>query len=120
MLYFDATVVREISFQDAHTLDFGEFKYGKTNITALRLIDPQRHMVQAAVHDLTFAEEKRKRPLLLTPDTVKVFLFLFFNKQVTSISSRKWKYHLVKIFKNLEISKITNLKKITHSVLPLH
>ncbi|XP_073988412.1 glutamate receptor ionotropic, kainate 2-like isoform X2 [Rhodnius prolixus] len=64
---------------DAHTLDFGEFKYGKTNITALRLIDPQRHMVQAAVHDLTFAEEKRKRPLLLTPDTVKTESALIFD-----------------------------------------
>lgn len=64
---------------DAHTLDFGEFKYGGTNITALRLIDPQRHMVQAAVHDLIYAEEKRGRRLLLTPDTVKTESALIFD-----------------------------------------
>ncbi|KAL1131739.1 hypothetical protein AAG570_011352, partial [Ranatra chinensis] len=56
---------------DAHTIDYGEFKYGRTNITALKLMDTQKHMVQAVVHDWLFNEGQRGRVLDVSPETVK-------------------------------------------------
>lgn len=33
-------------FQDLHTIDLDEFKYGGTNITGFRLVNPETPMVQ--------------------------------------------------------------------------
>ncbi|CAB0010882.1 unnamed protein product, partial [Nesidiocoris tenuis] len=60
-----------VLLQDAHTVEFGDFKFGPTNITTLRLMDPQKHMVQATVHDWIFGEKQQGRKLRITPDTVK-------------------------------------------------
>lgn len=64
-------------FQDAHTVDYGDIKQGSTNITTLRLIDSQRHMVQAAVQDWVFSEQRRGKVLRLSPETLQVKYIVF-------------------------------------------
>lgn len=48
-------------WQDLHSVDLEEFKYGGTNITALRLVDPDKPELQRVVRD--WAGQSRK------PDT---------------------------------------------------
>lgn len=42
------------------------------NITTLRLVDPLKHQVQAAVHDWVFEESRSGKTLSMTPETVTV------------------------------------------------
>lgn len=58
--------------KDAHTIDLGEFKYGRTNITALRIVDPSDMNVINAVHDWTQGELRYGRQFDITPETVRV------------------------------------------------
>ncbi|KAF6211529.1 hypothetical protein GE061_012042 [Apolygus lucorum] len=54
---------------DSHTVEFGDFKFGPTNITMLRLTDPTRHMLQAIVQDWIYLEWQNGRKLRITPET---------------------------------------------------
>jgi ionotropic kainate glutamate receptor 2 len=47
-----------ITSLDLHTVDLDEFKYGGTNITAFRLVDPNNPDVQQTVQNWTFGEAK--------------------------------------------------------------
>jgi len=39
-------LTRITNFQDLHTIDLDEFKYGGTNITGFRLVNPDTPVVQ--------------------------------------------------------------------------
>jgi ionotropic kainate glutamate receptor 2 len=55
-------------------VDLEEFKYGRTNISALRMVDPTSQEVHNAVHDWTYGEMRYGRVLQLTPQQVKVYI----------------------------------------------
>jgi len=46
-------------FQDLHTVDLEEFKYGGTNITAFRLVDPDRADVIKVMRDWAYGSDSR-------------------------------------------------------------
>lgn len=52
-----------------------EFKYGGTNITALRLLDPERAEVQRVVRDWVYDEARKGRKLQLGHTSSKVIKF---------------------------------------------
>nr|QZH55026.1 ionotropic glutamate receptor 4 [Achelura yunnanensis] len=54
-----------ITSLDLHSVDLEEFKYGGTNITALRLLDPERPDVQRVVRDWVYDEARKGRKLQL-------------------------------------------------------
>ncbi|KAL4716150.1 hypothetical protein ACJJTC_013927 [Scirpophaga incertulas] len=54
-----------ITSLDLHSVDLEEFKYGGTNITALRLLDPERTDVQRVVRDWVYDEARKGRKLQL-------------------------------------------------------
>nr|XP_026489835.1 glutamate receptor ionotropic, kainate 2 isoform X5 [Vanessa tameamea]XP_026489836.1 glutamate receptor ionotropic, kainate 2 isoform X5 [Vanessa tameamea]XP_026489838.1 glutamate receptor ionotropic, kainate 2 isoform X5 [Vanessa tameamea] len=56
---------------DLHSVDLEEFKYGGTNITALRLLDPERAEVQRVVRDWVYDEARKGRKLQLGHTSVK-------------------------------------------------
>ncbi|KAK6631711.1 hypothetical protein RUM43_013775 [Polyplax serrata] len=64
---------------DTHTIDFDEFKYGRTNITTVRLIDPSDIYVQNAVRDWVEGEKRNGIYLGITPETVKVETALMYD-----------------------------------------
>lgn len=47
--------------QDLHSVDLEEFKYGGTNITALRLVDPEKPEMQKVVRDWASSEQRQGR-----------------------------------------------------------
>lgn len=47
--------------QDLHTIDLEEFRYGGTNITAFRLIDPENANVQQTIRSWELGEQKLGR-----------------------------------------------------------
>lgn len=49
--------------QDLHTIDLEEFKYGGTNVTAFRLIDPDNLHVQQIIRAWEFGEQKLGRKI---------------------------------------------------------
>lgn len=61
-----------IFVQDLHSVDLEEFKYGGTNITALRLLDPDRTDVQRVVRDWVYDEARKGRKIQLGHTTAKV------------------------------------------------
>ncbi|KAJ2951074.1 hypothetical protein O0L34_g5454 [Tuta absoluta] len=54
-----------ITSLDLHSVDLEEFKYGGTNITALRLLDPERVDVQKVVRDWVYDEARKGRKIPL-------------------------------------------------------
>ncbi|XP_030025525.2 glutamate receptor ionotropic, kainate 2 isoform X3 [Manduca sexta] len=60
-----------ITSLDLHSVDLEEFKYGGTNITALRLLDPERVDVQRVVRDWIYDEARKGRKLQLGHTTAK-------------------------------------------------
>ncbi|XP_026746540.1 glutamate receptor ionotropic, kainate 2 isoform X1 [Trichoplusia ni] len=60
-----------ITSLDLHSVDLEEFKYGGTNITAIRLLDPERADVQRVVRDWVYDEARKGRKLQLGHTTAK-------------------------------------------------
>ncbi|XP_041980062.1 glutamate receptor ionotropic, kainate 2 isoform X3 [Aricia agestis] len=60
-----------ITSLDLHSVDLEEFKYGGTNITALRLLDPERAEVQRVVRDWVYDEARKGRKLQLGHTSAK-------------------------------------------------
>jgi ionotropic glutamate receptor len=50
-----------VVFQDLHGVDLEEFKYGGTNITAFRLVDPDGPEVRKVVREWNLSEAKNKK-----------------------------------------------------------
>lgn len=54
--------LKKISFrQDLQTINLDEFKYGGTNITAFRLVDPNNPSVQNAVREWSVLNKSNKK-----------------------------------------------------------
>lgn len=56
-------------FKDLHTINLNEFKYGGTNITAFRIVDPDSIHVQETVNNWIASEQQAGRKPNLLPDT---------------------------------------------------
>lgn len=62
-----------------HSVDLEEFKYGGTNITALRLVDPQNPEVQRVVKEWTNLEPRQgKKVEIQSPELIPVSPLLTF------------------------------------------
>lgn len=59
-----------ITSLDLHSVDLEEFKYGGTNITALRLVDPDDPEIQKVVQNWVYGELRYGRKLDLPPPKV--------------------------------------------------
>ncbi|MPC87652.1 Glutamate receptor ionotropic, kainate 1 [Portunus trituberculatus] len=50
-----------ITSLDLHTVELEDFRHGGTNITCLRLVDPENPLVQSVMQDWTFGEVRHGR-----------------------------------------------------------
>lgn len=61
-------ISRSAASQDLHTVELEDFRHGGTNITCLRLVDPENPLVQRVMKDWTFGELRHGRAVdTLTP-----------------------------------------------------
>ena len=60
-------------------VDLDDFKYGGTNVTAFRLLDPEREEVKQVVQDWIFGEMRYGRKLEPHEQTIKVLLLLLIS-----------------------------------------
>jgi hypothetical protein len=60
-----------ITSLDLHSVDLEEFKYGGTNITALRLVDPEKPELQKVVQNWVYGELRYGRKVDLPPPRVR-------------------------------------------------
>ena len=56
ILHYPAKILPPNLFQDLHMVNLEEFKYGGTNVTAFRLLDPERDEVRQVVSDWMHGE----------------------------------------------------------------
>ncbi|XP_034252804.1 glutamate receptor ionotropic, kainate 2-like isoform X2 [Thrips palmi] len=68
-----------ITSLDLHSVDLEEFKYGGTNITAFRLVDPEKPEVQQAVKDWIQGEARHGRKLDMDAAKVKTETALMYD-----------------------------------------
>ncbi|XP_063826740.1 glutamate receptor ionotropic, kainate 2 isoform X4 [Ostrinia nubilalis] len=68
-----------ITSLDLHSVDLEEFKYGGTNITALRLLDPERADVQRVIRDWVYDEARKGRKLQLGHTSAKTETALMYD-----------------------------------------
>ncbi|XP_055588380.1 glutamate receptor ionotropic, kainate 2-like [Uranotaenia lowii] len=66
-----------ITSLDAHTLDFEELRYSRSNITTLRLMDTKSFDIKNAVHDWEQGESRMKRIFRVSPEHVQTESALF-------------------------------------------
>ncbi|RZF39362.1 hypothetical protein LSTR_LSTR000883 [Laodelphax striatellus] len=64
---------------DAHTIDFEEIKMGRTNITALRMLNPGLGVVQQVIDEWIFEEQRKNRTPYLVADTLKSHSALMYD-----------------------------------------
>ncbi|XP_046399076.1 glutamate receptor ionotropic, kainate 2-like isoform X1 [Ischnura elegans] len=64
---------------DLHTVDMEEFRFGRTNITGFRMVDPQSKSIQNAVNDWQFGEMRSGRRINITANTVKTETALMYD-----------------------------------------
>lgn len=67
-----------ISNLDLHMVELEDFKYGGTNVTAFRLVNPELDVVRNAVKDWVIGEELYGRKIPFTGKTIKVIHTLFY------------------------------------------
>lgn len=65
-----------ITTLDLHTIDLEPYQYGGTNITGLRMVDPQSEIVQMTVKRWSDLELKKGRNLSISPDKITVNMAL--------------------------------------------
>ncbi|XP_076391789.1 kainate-type ionotropic glutamate receptor subunit 1D isoform X8 [Megachile rotundata] len=61
-----------ITSLDLHSVDLEEFKHGGTNITAFRLVDPEKPEIQKVVQDWIYGEKRYNRELDMGQSSNKV------------------------------------------------
>lgn len=59
-----------------HNVDLEEFKYGGTNITAFRLLDPEKPEIQNTVQEWIYGEQRYGRQLDMGQGLSKVSIFV--------------------------------------------
>ncbi|XP_068247412.1 glutamate receptor ionotropic, kainate 2-like isoform X2 [Palaemon carinicauda] len=52
-----------ITSLDVHTVELEDFRHGGTNMTAMRIVDPENPMVQRVIHDWYFGELRHGRTM---------------------------------------------------------
>ena len=57
----DYLIDSSVRFQDLHMVNMEEFRYGGTNVTAFRLLDPEREEVKQVVQDWIYGEMRFNR-----------------------------------------------------------
>lgn len=73
-------------FKDAHTIDYGHIQFKRTNITAVRLIDPTSATVDSIITDLEFVKERMD--LVMEPfraDTITVNIRTFEREYIAVV-----------------------------------
>ena len=50
--------IKFFKLQDLHSIDLEDFKYGGTNITAFRIVDPNNHEVINVVRNWVLGEKR--------------------------------------------------------------
>lgn len=72
-----------IMFKDAHTINYGRFQFKRTNITAVRLIDPTSAIVNATIHDLNFVIQRMKMNVdVFQAETMTVMKIILYFKRI--------------------------------------
>ncbi|XP_046669492.1 glutamate receptor ionotropic, kainate 2-like isoform X2 [Homalodisca vitripennis] len=107
---------------DAHTIDYGVFRYDRTNITALRLIDPNSATVMATLHDWEYEAHRKHQTFNLTATDLQIESLLMFDavrlfalaldkhggrlqpERLDCHSGRKWEhgFGIINFMKNME------------------
>ncbi|XP_063982434.1 glutamate receptor ionotropic, kainate 1 isoform X2 [Diachasmimorpha longicaudata] len=132
-----------ITSLDLHSVDLEEFKYGGTNITAFRLLDPEKPEIQNTILEWIYGEQRYGRHLQLGQGTnknnittLKTEIALMYDavhlfaealhvldssqqidiKQLSCDSSDTWShgYSLVNYMKIVEMTGLTGLIKFDH------
>nr|XP_053632783.1 glutamate receptor ionotropic, kainate 3-like [Cherax quadricarinatus] len=75
----DTAVVSEM---DLHTVDLEDFRHGGTNVTALRIVDPENQLVQRVIQDWVFGELRYGRTLESHSSTLKDSNMTFLKTEV--------------------------------------
>lgn len=79
------------SFQDLHTVDLEEFRHGGTNITAFRLVDPEKPEIQKVIQDWIYGEKRYNRELDMGQNSNKVSCASRAAKKLSArYNRRKW------------------------------
>ncbi len=79
-------------------VNLDEFKYGGTNLTAFRLLDPERDEVKQVVQDWIFGELRYGRKLEPHEQTIKVNKQLFVAVFMILIDRKLFVYNLLEIY----------------------
>lgn len=64
-----------ITSLDLHVVDLDEFKYGGTNITAFRIVNPDKDLVQNTIQEWETNEARQNRKVQFGPSTVREHSF---------------------------------------------
>ena len=75
--------------QDLHMVNLDDFKYGGTNLTAFRLLDPDREEVKQVVQDWIFGELRYGRKMEAHEQTIKVINFILTSLIERSSAKKK-------------------------------
>ena len=67
-------------------VNLDDFKYGGTNLTAFRLLDPDRDEVKQVVQDWIFGELRYGRKLEAHEQTIKVLKYVNWSRHFLSSS----------------------------------
>ncbi|KAK0170208.1 hypothetical protein PV328_010796 [Microctonus aethiopoides] len=125
-----------ITSLDLHSVDLDQFKYGGTNITGFRLVDPEKPEIQIAVQDWIYGEQRYGRQLDMGQSLNKTETALMYDavhlfakalhvldasqqldiKPLSCESSDTWShgYSLINYMKIVEMKGLTGLIKFDH------
>lgn len=65
--------------QDAHTIDYGHLQFKRTNITAVKLIDPSSPTVTSIMADLEFVQQRMNLNMqVFRAETITVITIFYY------------------------------------------
>ncbi|PBC34948.1 Glutamate receptor, ionotropic kainate [Apis cerana cerana] len=122
--------------EDLHSVDLEEFKHGGTNITAFRLVDPEKQDIQKVVQDWIYGEKRYNRELDMGQSSNKTETSLMYDavhlfakalhdldtsqqidiKPLSCESTDTWPhgYSLINYMKIVEMTGLTGTIKFDH------
>ncbi|XP_070517537.1 glutamate receptor ionotropic, kainate 2 isoform X2 [Cardiocondyla obscurior] len=125
-----------ITSLDLHTVDLEEFKHGGTNITAFRLVDPEKPEIQKVIQDWIYGEKRYNRELDMGQNSNKTETSLLYDavhlfakalhdldtsqqidiKPLSCESTDTWPhgYSLINYMKIVEMTGLTGIIKFDH------
>lgn len=62
--------------QDLHTINLEPYQYGGTNITGVRMVDPNSKIVQSAVKNWGYLEARKGRNIGISSENITVCVIL--------------------------------------------